>query len=160
MGLAGFTLLTNSPFLVFFFFLCNSSYHVTTANRRGQLRRPAPVFSRRFTWTHRGSIDAKSWTRTQIFEARGTHKVAPSRCRCVLNKELEAHCDELVNRPTLLVCNKLDRLGGVDEYNRLRDCMNNFRGVCHIHRLYMLRRSFPGVCKLRDCFKLLSASQP
>jgi serine/threonine-protein kinase OSR1/STK39 len=48
----------------------------------------------------------------------------------LLNKELEAHCDELVNRPTLLVCNKLDRLGGVDEYDRLKDCMSNFRGVC------------------------------
>ena len=56
----------------------------------------------------------------------------------LLNKELEAHCDELVNRPTILVCNKLDRLGSVDEYNRLKDCMANFKGIVSTNGMIFL----------------------
>lgn len=49
-----------------------------------------------------------------------------------LNKELELYDEELLNRPCILLLNKIDENGGYDEYNKIKDKINNLPGTVQI----------------------------
>ncbi|CAG0914413.1 unnamed protein product [Notodromas monacha] len=44
----------------------------------------------------------------------------------MLNRELEAHCDELIDKPAMLLLNKIDRPGGYDKFLEMEEIMKSY----------------------------------